>query len=287
MYFNSDTNSFRLNKPRIIKKQEIGNVFLCDLETCNEEKTLFDFSYRICSTKEYKVLQRGSCILKESWLTTRIINGIYSKKKKKAYKQYLEKGVYKQITREELNELINVLIRKYDIKIFCAYNGAFDLESLVRTLSIENKRSKHFKNKVLNEDSLLLRLHLLDIGVLCKCYYETEDFQEWYDKNIKEYNKDGTRKVNCEIMAKYALKDDFFIEEHTGQRDLDVEYQLLMCCLGREDIKQVVLNWSMCWGVRLLATKKLKPTSKTYRICCDYDMDFLKQTYYNKQVVNN
>lgn len=282
MYFNSKTNRFGLNKPRIINKKDIGNVLLCDLETCNDEKTLFDFSYRVCSTKEYKVLQRGSCVLKESWLTTRIINGIYSKNKKKLYKKYLDKGYYTQITREELNELLNLLIRKYKIKVFCAYNGAFDLESLVRTLSIENKRSKHFKNKVLNEDSQLLRLHLLDIGVLCKCYYETEDFKQWYDKNIAIYGKDGSRKVTCEIMTKYVLKDSYFIEEHTGQRDLDVEYQLLMCCLGREDITQVVLNWSMCWGIRLLATKDLNPTSKAKRICCDYDIDFLKETYYTK-----
>lgn len=275
MFYNKEKDRLCLNKPRIINKNEIGNVFLCDLETCNQEKTLFDFSYRICSTKEFKVLERGSRVLLESWLTKSVINGIYSKNKKKTYKKYLDKGVYKGITREELNELINVLIRKYNIKVFAAYNGLFDLESIVKTLSIENKKTKHFKNKVLNEDSQILRLHLLDIGVLCKCFYETKDFQDWYDKNIHIYNKDGSRKVNCEIMTQYALKDTFFEEEHTGQRDLDVEYQLLMCCLGREDVKKVVLNWSMCWGVRLLATKPLNESTKTYQLCCAYDISCL------------
>ena len=121
MFYNKEKDRLCLNKPRIINKNEIGNVFLCDLETCNQEKTLFDFSYRICSTKEFKVLERGSRVLLESWLTKSVINGIYSKNKKKAYKKYLDKGVYKSITREELNELINVLIRKYNIKVFAAW----------------------------------------------------------------------------------------------------------------------------------------------------------------------
>lgn len=267
MYYNKEKDRFYMNKPRIINKKKIGNVLLCDLETCNDEKTLFDFSYRVCSTKEFKVLERGSHILKESWLTKNVINGIYSKNKKKLYKKYLEKGMYKSITREELNELINVLVRKYNIKVFSAYNGAFDLESLVKTLSIENKRTKHFKNKILNEDSLLLRLHLLDIGVLAHKLYETQDYKDWYDKNIKIYCKDGSRKVNCEIVTQYALKDNFFIEEHTGQKDLDVEYQLLMTLLGREDVQDIVLNWSMCWGVRLLASdKNLNQDSKYYQL---------------------
>ena len=77
-------------------------------------------------------------------------------------------------------------------------------------------------------------------------------------------------------MTQYVLKDTFFEEEHTGQRDLDVEYQLLMCCLGRKDVQQVVLNWSMTWGVRLLATKPLNKDTKTYQLCCLYDINCLK-----------
>ena len=281
MYINKE-DKFILNKPRIIEKEEIGNVLLGDLETCDDDKTLFDFSYRVCSTIENKVLCRGSYVLEESWFTKNIINGIYSKNKKKRYKKYLEKGTYKGITREKLNELINALVRKYDIKVFCAYNGGFDLESLVRTLSKENKRTKLWKSKVLNEESLLLRLHLLDIGVLCKCFYETDDFKNWYDLNIKVRTKSGRRKVNCEIMTQYLLKDYDFIEEHTGQKDLDVEYQLLMCCLGRRDIKQVALNWCMNWGISRLATYPLSQECKAYRICCAYDKDFIQATYYNK-----
>lgn len=275
MFLNKDTGRIHLNKTRIIKKSEIGNVLLCDLETCNDDKTLFDFSYRVCSTTEYKVLKRGSHVLKESWLTKKIINGIYSKNKKKEYKNYLKSGRYTQITREELNTLLNDLIEKYKIKVFTAFNGIFDLESLLKTLSLENKRTKYFKHGVLNEDSKLLRLHLLDIGVLCRYYYETEDFKKWYDINIGVYNKDGSRKVNCQVLAQYLLKDTFLIEEHTGQRDLDIEYQLLMCCLARDDIEYVELNWSMCWGVRLLATKPLNQKSKTYQVICLHNLDYL------------
>lgn len=276
MFYDKEKERFYLNKPRIIKKEEIGNVLLCDLESCNEEKTLFDFSYRVCSTSENRVLERGSCVLLESWLTKSIINGIYSKNKKKLYKKYLEKGTYKGITRQELNDLINRLVKDYKIKIFSAYNGIFDLESLVRTLSIENKRTKHFKDKVLNEKSALLKLHLLDIGTACHVFYETEDFANWYDKEIHIYNKDGTRKVNCEIMTKYVLKDHHFEEEHTGQKDLEVEYQLLMACLGRKDVQELVLNYSMCWGVRLLASKQLPETSKTYQVIYMHNLNYEK-----------
>lgn len=257
--------TFYLNNVRVVDKKELGNILLCDLETCNNEKTLFDFSYRVVDTKQKKVIERGSFILNESWFTRKVINGCYSKNKKKHYKKMLDSGIYKGITREELNNLINTLVSDYNIKVFSAYNGAFDLESLYRTFSIENKRTKFFKNSVLNKDSKLLRLHLLDIGTACHVFYETQDFQEWYDKEIGERTKNGLRRVTCEIMTKYLLKDGFFIEEHTGQRDLDVEYQLLMAVLGREDVQTIALNLPMLWGANRLATKMLNENTITYQ----------------------
>ena len=257
--------TFYLNNVRIIEKKALGNVLLCDLETCNDEKTLFDFSYRVVDTNEKKVIERGSFILNESWLTKKVINGCYSKNKKKHYKKMLDNGIYKGITREELNNLINTLVNDYNIKVFSAYNGKFDLESLYKTLNIANKRTKLFKTSVLDKNSKLLHLHLLDIGTALHIYYETDDFKNWYDKEIKERTKNGLRRVTCEIMTQYLLKDNFFIEEHTGQRDLDVEYQLLMAVLGREDVTTIALNLPMLWGANRLATKMLNEDTITYQ----------------------
>lgn len=46
--------TFYLNNVRVVDKKELGNILLCDLETCNNEKTLFDFSYRVVDTKQKK-----------------------------------------------------------------------------------------------------------------------------------------------------------------------------------------------------------------------------------------
>jgi len=251
---------------KVIDKKKLGNILLVDLETCDNDKTLFDFSARVVDTRTNKVLERISKVLVESWKTKTIINSCYSKNKKKHYKKMLLQEKYEFITRQELNDLLNKLIKKWHIFCASAYNGAFDLESLYRTLSIEKPRTKLFKHSILKTNKcLFLTLDLLDIGTLCYVYYMTQDFQEWYDKEIITRNKDNTRKVNVEVMSKYLLKDRFYIEQHTGQSDLDTEQQLLISALNNESLKNVVLNLPMLWGARYLATKPLKETTKTYK----------------------
>ena len=266
MYFNKDTKRFYLNKIRIVKKEDIEYVILVDLETSNDDKTFFDCSIRVVNIKTGLVVARYSFVLIESWLTKDVINGCYSKKKKKAYKKMLESGKYEFITREELNDLLNKLIKEYHIQYFSAFNGAFDLESIYRTLDIERPRTKWFKFSILKKYECLFKtLHLIDIGTLCYIWYDKEDYANWYDKEIAIYNKDGTRKVNVEVLGRYVLKDKFFNEEHTGQSDLDIEQQLLINAFNHPDITHIAVNLPMLWGARILATKKLKENTITYQ----------------------
>ena len=79
MIFKNDNNDLVLKKvcKKSLSKQNY--LLLVDVETCNDQKIILDFSYMIISCKTGLVVDRNTYIIKESWETKSIVNGIYSK----------------------------------------------------------------------------------------------------------------------------------------------------------------------------------------------------------------
>jgi len=270
MIFKSKTNDLVVLK-KVCKKSLAKEKYLLlvDVETCNDNKIILDFSYMIISCKTGLVVERNTYIIKESWETRNIVNGIYSKPKKKDYQKMLKSNKAILIDKQHFYNKLNKLIKDYEIKIFMAYNGVFDLTAIYNTFDYENKRMKKWQFKCWrggNLRPLFKDLELLDLWTYASVFYRTKQYKEWYDKNINEYSASGNRKTNAEVMYKYLKENKFLVETHLAQEDLDIEYQIFLACVWKRKDKQVILNYSGLWGAwKLAQNKKLDKTSKTYQ----------------------
>ena len=270
MIFKSKTNDLVVLK-KVCKKSLAKEKYLLlvDVETCNDNKIILDFSYMIISCKTGLVVERNTYIIKESWETRNIVNGIYSKPKKKDYQKMLKSNKAILIDKQHFYNKLNKLIKDYEIKIFMAYNGVFFFFSIYNTFDYENKRMKKWQFKCWrggNLRPLFKDLELLDLWTYASVFYKTKQYKEWYDKNINEYSASGNRKTNAEVMYKYLKENKFLVETHLAQEDLDIEYQIFLACVWKRKDKQVILNYSGLWGAwKLAQNKKLDKTSKTYQ----------------------
>ena len=67
--FKNEKGQFILNRitKRSLAKEKY--LLLVDVETCNDNKIILDFSYNIISTKGGAVIEKGCLVIKESWET--------------------------------------------------------------------------------------------------------------------------------------------------------------------------------------------------------------------------
>lgn len=256
MRFNKDKNEMILNKIKRVSFLTSEYILLCDVETCNDNKIILDFSYVIINTRTGVIVASGSYIIKESWHTRSLKYGKYAKGKAKDYTKKLKNKECELITLIDLYDLLNNLINTYNIKIFMAYNGKFDLEALYCTFSYSNKKMKLWQKSAFelsNDKPLFMQLDLLDLWTYASKLYKKKKFKKWYDKAIKVYSNCGNRKTTAEIVGRYILENLHFIEEHTGAKDLEIEYLIFIACYFNSANKMVWLNYSGLWGVWRLA----------------------------------
>lgn len=268
MIFKNDKNELVLKKVCKSSLAKQKYLLLVDVETCNDQKIILDFSYMIISCKTGLVVERNSYLIEESWNTRNIINGIYSKPKKKDYQKMLKEKKASLISKQHLYNKLNKLIKDYEIKIFMAYNGKFDLEAIYNTFDYTNNRTKLWKSKCWrggNYKPLFKDLELLDLWTYASVFYKTNHYKKWYDTNIKETSDKGNRKTNAEIMYKYLKENKFLIETHIAQEDLDIEYQIFLACVWKRKDKQVILNYSGLWGAWRLAQNNINKNSNIYQ----------------------
>ena len=114
MIFKSKTNDLVVLK-KVCKKSLAKEKYLLlvDVETCNDNKIILDFSYMIISCKTGLVVERNTYIIKESWETRNIVNGIYSKPKKKDYQKMLKSNKAILIDKQHFYNKLNKLIKDY------------------------------------------------------------------------------------------------------------------------------------------------------------------------------
>lgn len=268
MIFKNEKNELILNKGKKESLSKHNYLLLVDVETCNDNKIILDFSYMIISTKTGLVVERNCYLIKESWETKSIINGVYSKPKIKDYRKMLKENKATIIDKQHLYNKLNKLIKTYNLKIFMAYNGAFDLEALYNTFDYSNKKTKWWQFKCWRKGfgkPLFKTMDLLDLWTYASVYYHTPHFKKWYDKNIGVYSDKGNRKTNAEIMYKYLKENKFLIETHLAQEDLDIEYQIFMACVWKRSSKVVWLNRKGLYGAWKLAQNNVDKKSKTYQ----------------------
>ena len=268
MIFKNDNNELVLKRVCRLSLAKQDYILLVDVETCNDNKLILDFSYMIISCKSGLIIERNSYLIQEIWETRSLVNGKYAKGKKKDYKEMLKNNKITLITKQHLYNKLNKIIATYNIKIFMAYNGKFDLEAIYNTFDYTNNRMKLWKHKCWrggDKKPLFRQLDLLDLWTYASIFYKTKHYKKWYDKNIKEYSASGNRKTNAEVVYRYLKENHLLKETHIAQEDLDIEYQIFIACVWKKSTKMFIANYSGLWGAWKLAQNKIDKLSKIYQ----------------------
>lgn len=262
----SDKGTIVLDSPKVISRAKSGYGIWLDTETCNYDKMIFDFSIKIINLKDGSIKKEYSFVILDCWETRHIIQGCFSKKKKKDYPKLLKSGKYHFITRKELVIFLNNLFKEYKIACVGAFNVEFDIQALYNTLTYVNKRTKYFKEPVIQDMSecAFFGTDMLDIWAYASIIFSSKEYKEWYKQKGYKLTKNGYLKTGVEMLSRYLKDNGKFVETHKGQDDLDNEYAIFVSSALLRNDKKLLVNVSGKQTLALARPTKTDKKSKQY-----------------------
>lgn len=268
----NDKGLIELDSPKVISRAKSGYGIVLDTETCNFDKMIFDFSIKLVSLKDGSIKKEFSFVIVDCWNTKKIINGNFSKNKKKDYPKLLKSGKYQFITRQELVDFLNKLFSEYKIGCVSAFNIMFDLQAIYNTLTYTNKRTKYFKEPVIQDlqELELFKSDMLDLWAYASIIFASKDYKEWYVKKGYKLTKNGLLRTGVEMLTRYLKDNGKFVESHKGQDDLDNEHNIFVASALLRNDKRLLVNVSGKKAISLAKPTKTDKKSKPY-------MMFIKQ----------
>lgn len=272
----NEKNSIVLDTPKVISRGRCFYGLWLDTETCNDEKMIFDFSIKLINLKNGSIKEQHSFIIEDTYKTKKIINGKYSKKKRKDYPKMLKSGAYKLITRKELVNFLNELFTTYKISLVGAYNITFDIQALYNTLTYTNNRMKYFKEPIIEslEEVEFFKADMLDLWSYSSIIFSSKEYKKWYIAKGYKLTPKGYMKTGVEMLSRFLKENTSFAEAHRGQEDLDNEHLIFVASALMRNNKKLLLNVSGLKALELAKPTKTNKNSKQYKL-------FIKQTLEN------
>jgi len=128
---------------------------------------------------------------------------------------------------------INTMLEKYDVTVISAYNLAFDLRAINKTLDFLTIPTNFFKKEY----------SLVDIwNVACEILFSTPAFVDFAITNGWT-SEAGNIKTNAEIAYRWATQDFDFHEAHVAIDDCNIEAAVLLHCINEAtDIPQGIVS---------------------------------------------
>lgn len=182
---------------------------------------VFDLGYAVCD-KAGLIYEQGSFLIKDfadrGW-----VQHMFYREKIGLYTEKLMKGEIESKYFNEVIEILNTAIAKYDIKDFVAYNLGFDKRVIQKTFAFLNgQEMEWFKC----EDFDLY--HVAAQLLLNKPSYK------WLAEKHNKKTDKGNIQTGAEPCFSLISGDWDFIEEHTGLEDVKIEVKILSHCLRQK-----------------------------------------------------
>lgn len=166
----------------------------------------------------------GEVIVSRAFIVAEIFFGEQGKMQSAYYADKIPEYI-KQIARGERIVLPFASIRKilmrdianYDVNIIQAFNTYFDLMSLNNTLKYltEGKEYYYFNNDVV----------FWDIMKMITPITKTKKYKNWCIENEFLTSK-GYPKRSAEVVYRYIVKDNSFVEKHCSIEDVTIELEI-------------------------------------------------------------
>lgn len=196
-----------------------------DTETANDfdDPIVYDIGASIID-KKGNVYEMVSLVIYDTFFEMEeLMKSAYYYDKRDDYLDDIEKGYHKIVRYATAKKIINELARKWNIKAIMAHNAPFDYRSTTRTQRYLTKsKSRYF---------LPYGIELWDTLKMARdTIGKTKSYQKWcLEKGYTK--KNGQPRFTAEILYRYLIGDDNFIESHTGLADTLIEKEIFAYCM--------------------------------------------------------
>lgn len=190
-----------------------------DTETINATTMPFIYDFGMTITDGTgKIFDRYTAIVSEIARTPQLFNRAFYQWKKPIY--ILRKNIVKSF--HDVMADVAALLDKWEVHTIGAYNLAFDLRAINKTMDFLTIKGKFFQRE----------LNFVDLwSASCETIFSTPDFIEWAENN--GYISDANNiKTNAEVAFCWTTKNVEFSEAHVALDDAEIESVILAACIA-------------------------------------------------------
>ena len=199
-----------------------------------QNSLVYDIGGVVRDTSTGDIIKEFSFVIAETFYNNNIMESAYYKEKIPTYKEEIQGGNRKVITFKEARDYIKKLVNFYNIRAVWAYNVRFDITSLNTTIKrYSNGYVKHF---------LPYGLKVKDIWARCTNITGTKKYVSWCFNNGFVTEK-GNPQTSAEIVYRYLIQNNNFVESHTALEDAKIEAFILTC--AQRCKKKARKGWGM------------------------------------------
>lgn len=218
-----------------------------DTETCNglvdpngsldlSQSLVYDIGWQVVD-KKGKVFRKRSFVVAEIFLDKELMAGAYYCEKIPQYWKDIKAGrriltSFLKIRRTFLNDR-----KEFNVKNVFAHNAYFDYNALNNTLRLlTGSKYRYFMPYCVEWWDTLKMAR--DVFSKCKKY------SDYCQKNgYLTAHKHPQNRLTAEILWRYISNNPDFVESHTGLEDVEIETEILACCLKtRKPIRKTLFK---------------------------------------------
>lgn len=196
-----------------------------DTETANDfdDPIVYDIGASIID-KKGNVYETTSLIIYDTFFEMQdLMKSAYYYDKRDMYLEEINKGLHKIVRYSTAKKIINNLAKKWNVKAIIAHNAPFDYRSTTRTQRYLTKsKSRYF---------LPYGVELWDTLKMARdTIGQTKSYKKWCIAN-GYLTAGGQPRFTAEIIYRYLIGDENFIESHTGLADTLIEKDIFAYCM--------------------------------------------------------
>lgn len=195
-----------------------------DTETCSDY--VFDIGFTLID-RNGKIYETGSFVIAEFINNPSVLdmfNDRYTRTKiaQYYYNLYQNNGSFCVKPFAEIRAIINQVCEEYH-PVICAYNLAFDLCHLNKTMQYFNNTDSFFNDATLEQ---------IDLWNSAMCVLATKTYVEFCTKHEFFTPKHNIR-TDAETMYRFISGNVDFEEKHTAFEDTLIERDILVACIKK------------------------------------------------------
>ena len=204
----------------------MARYIVLDTETTNsiEDPIAYDIGFAVID-ENGKVYAKFSFVVAEVFLDKELMASAYFADKIPQYWKDIEDGERELRKLNTIRQTLNRVCEEFEVEAIIAHNARFDYRSTAITQRyLTSSKYRYF---------LPYGVELWDsLKMAREVFKNDEEYAEFCYKNDYLTSR-GVRRYTAEILYRFIINDNNFIESHTGLEDVMIEKEIFVECMRR------------------------------------------------------